>query len=120
MPPGARVTDLIDAAGGLADDAEGDRLNLAASVVDGARVYVPHIGELAPPTPVEAEADPDGGLVGDRIGGGERGCDNHEGEREQVRLHATTPQHAACHARGRDLAAVHAAARACACQFVTD
>lgn len=55
LPPGARVTDLIDAAGGLADDAEGDRLNLAASVVDGARVYVPRVGELAPP-PVDLEA----------------------------------------------------------------
>jgi competence protein ComEA len=58
LAPGARVTDLIDAAGGFADDAEGDRLNLAASVVDGARVYVPRVGELAPPTPVEPEADP--------------------------------------------------------------
>jgi len=45
---GARVTDLIDAAGGPTTDADVDRLNLAAPVVDGERVYVPRIGEAMP------------------------------------------------------------------------
>jgi competence protein ComEA len=42
----ARVTDLIDAAGGPAEDADLDRLNLAAVVSDGERVYVPRRGEV--------------------------------------------------------------------------
>jgi competence protein ComEA len=57
LAPGARVTDLIDAAGGLASDADPDRLNMAAGVADGARVYVPRVGELAPPAAIEPETD---------------------------------------------------------------
>ncbi|MEY2568029.1 MAG: competence protein ComEA [Actinomycetota bacterium] len=49
LPPGARVTDLIDAAGGPTGDADLDQLNLAAPVADGERVYVPHRGEAPPP-----------------------------------------------------------------------
>lgn len=54
LPSGARVTDLIDAAGGPAADADVDRLNLAALVVDGERVYVPHIGEVVAPADAAA------------------------------------------------------------------
>ncbi len=46
LPAGARVTDLIDAAGGASADADLDRLNLAALVADGERVYVPRVGEV--------------------------------------------------------------------------
>lgn len=52
LADGARVADVVTAAGGLAADADMDRLNLAARVVDGERVYVPRKGEEAPPTPV--------------------------------------------------------------------
>jgi competence protein ComEA len=45
LSAGARVTDLIDAAGGPTADADVDRLNLAAVVTDGERVYVPRVGE---------------------------------------------------------------------------
>jgi len=48
---GARVTDVVDAAGGAAADADLQQLNLAAKVADGERVYVPRRGEI-PPTPV--------------------------------------------------------------------
>lgn len=48
LPADSRVTDLIDAAGGASADADLDRLNLAAPVVDGQRVYVPRIGEAMP------------------------------------------------------------------------
>ena len=41
LAPGARVDDLVTAAGGLAADADADRINLAALLVDGQRVYVP-------------------------------------------------------------------------------
>jgi competence protein ComEA len=49
LPPGARVTDLLDAAGGPVPDADLDQLNLAAPVADGERIYVPHRGESPPP-----------------------------------------------------------------------
>jgi competence protein ComEA len=45
LPAGARVDDLVAAAGGLADDADADRINLALPLVDGERVYLPAVGE---------------------------------------------------------------------------
>ena len=49
LPPTARVDDVVRVAGGLAPDADASRLNLAAPLVDGARVYVPRMGEEATP-----------------------------------------------------------------------
>ena len=49
LRPGSRVQDAVKAAGGLAADANSDAVNLAAPVTDGQRVYVPHLGEVAPP-----------------------------------------------------------------------
>lgn len=49
LPAGARVADLVAAAGGLAPDADVDRVNLAAVLVDGSRVYVPRRGEVSVP-----------------------------------------------------------------------
>lgn len=57
---GARVDDLIGAAGGLAPDADADRLNLAAPMQDGARLYVPRRGE----PDVPSINDPDGAGAG--------------------------------------------------------
>ena len=48
VPAGARVSDLVDAAGGPMPDADLDRLNLAAAVTDGQQVYVPRVGEAPP------------------------------------------------------------------------
>lgn len=45
---GARVSELIDAAGGPAADADLDRINLAAPAADGSQVYVPRKGEAPP------------------------------------------------------------------------
>ena len=42
----ARVVDAIEAAGGATPDAELDALNLAASLVDGQRIYLPVVGEV--------------------------------------------------------------------------
>lgn len=45
LPPGTRVDEAIEAAGGAAEDADLDALNLAAPVADGQQVYVPREGE---------------------------------------------------------------------------
>src|SRR4051812_2654173 len=49
LPAGARVADAVDAAGGLRPDADVDRLNLAAPLTDGQRLYVPIRGQEVPP-----------------------------------------------------------------------
>lgn len=56
LPSSARVDDLVAAAGGLAADADRSRINLAAPVVDGSRVYIPRLGESDPPPLVGADA----------------------------------------------------------------
>jgi competence protein ComEA len=55
------VADLVTAAGGLLPEADVDRLNLAAKVVDGTRVYIPRKGE-APPAEAPA-GDATGGTA---------------------------------------------------------
>lgn len=44
----SRVHDAIQAAGGITPDADVDKLNLAAPVADGDRVFVPRIGQPVP------------------------------------------------------------------------
>jgi competence protein ComEA len=61
----ARVRDALAAAGGPADDADVEQLNLAAPVGDGQRLVVPRVGEPAPVTPAgvdEAAGTPPGPL----------------------------------------------------------
>lgn len=45
LPLRARMQDAIAAAGGFAEDASADVLNLAAALEDGQKIYVPKIGE---------------------------------------------------------------------------
>lgn len=66
LPAGSRVIDAVEAAGGALSDADLDRLNLAAKLADGERVFVPRIGEsgLADPDPAAGvSGTADGGLV---------------------------------------------------------
>jgi competence protein ComEA len=59
LPPGSRVQDAIDAAGGTTDDADLARVNLAGLLRDGDQVHVPSLDE-------EDEATlptPSGGIV---------------------------------------------------------
>lgn len=58
LPPGARVADAVEAAGGAQADADLDRLNLAARVADGERVHVPRRGEAATVEPVAGGGGP--------------------------------------------------------------
>lgn len=53
---GGRVVDAVEAAGGLRADADRARLNLAAVLGDGQRVWVPIVGEAEPDV-----VGPDGG-----------------------------------------------------------
>jgi competence protein ComEA len=50
LPVGARVIDAVEGAGGGLPDADLDRLNLAAKLVDGQRILVTKIGQPAPMT----------------------------------------------------------------------
>lgn len=69
VPAGARVADVLGAAGGSTPDADLDRLNLAAPVADGARLYVPRVGEDRPPTVIgPVSGDPGDAGVGDGEG----------------------------------------------------
>lgn len=64
LPAGARVEDLITAAGGATPDADVDQLNLAALVADGERVYVPRRGEVvATQAPAGAETGEGAGPI---------------------------------------------------------
>jgi competence protein ComEA len=66
LPPGSRVDHLVRAAGGLAPDADPDRVNLAAPVSDGERVWVPRRGEAEVPQVVAGSAG--GPTAGERGG----------------------------------------------------
>jgi len=65
---GSRVGDLLTAAGGVAADGDLDRLNLAATLADGARIYVPRLGQADIPQPAETDTPagaPGGGARSD-------------------------------------------------------
>jgi competence protein ComEA len=55
LQEGARVIDLISAAGGPTSEADTQLVALAATLNDGVRVYVPKVGE-SPPPPVGGSA----------------------------------------------------------------
>ena len=48
LPTGSRVHAALEAAGGPAEDADFERINLSAFLVDGQRVYMPRAGEAVP------------------------------------------------------------------------
>ncbi len=58
LAAGTRVIDAIEAAGGGLPNADLDRLNLAAKLVDGERILVQHVGD--PPAPADATGVSDG------------------------------------------------------------
>jgi competence protein ComEA len=41
LPPGSRVADALDSAGGITDQADPQSLNLAQVIIDGQRIHVP-------------------------------------------------------------------------------
>jgi len=65
LAAGARTGELVDAAGGPAPGADLQRLNLAAPVTDGERVYVPRVGEAVVPVPATPNGGAGAGAGGD-------------------------------------------------------
>jgi competence protein ComEA len=59
VPAGARIADVIVAAGGATSVADLSLVNLAAGVADGAQVVVPRFGASAAPVHRAAAAEPD-------------------------------------------------------------
>ncbi len=78
LVPRARVADLVRAAGGFAPDADADRVNLAAPVRDGMRLYVPRRGEAHVP-PVVTGDDPTPGSGSGGAGGNSGGSGGQPG-----------------------------------------
>jgi competence protein ComEA len=58
LTAGSRVIDAVEAAGGALPNADLDRLNLAAKLVDGQRVLVQHVGD--PPAAADPSTPADG------------------------------------------------------------
>jgi competence protein ComEA len=65
LPPGSRVTDALEGAGGALPEADLTVLNLAAVVADGERIFVPTPGQTPP-----AVLDGGGGGSGSGASGG--------------------------------------------------
>ncbi len=57
LPPGARVADAVEAAGGLAQNANANAINLARTLTDGEHVYVPAEGEKTEVSFAEGDQD---------------------------------------------------------------
>lgn len=73
LASGARVVDVVAAAGGFADDAEQGAVNLARPLVDGEQLYVPAVGEAAAAGPGSGAGAGAGAGAGSAVGGGASG-----------------------------------------------
>ncbi|CAM3709534.1 helix-hairpin-helix domain-containing protein [Occultella aeris] len=69
LPAGSRVDDALLAAGGPTADADLDAVNLAGWLQDGQQVYVPAVGETAPPATVPGAQSGTGTDAGGDAGG---------------------------------------------------
>lgn len=58
LPEGARVAEAVQAAGGFAENAATEALNLARVLFDGEQVSVPSLESLAPPQPGSSGGSP--------------------------------------------------------------
>ncbi|MEX1009218.1 MAG: helix-hairpin-helix domain-containing protein [Acidimicrobiia bacterium] len=72
LPARSRVIDAVEAVGGANADADLDRLNLAATLADGQRVYVPKVGQSDPGVVADGGGSPatEGGPSGGATTGG--------------------------------------------------
>ena len=65
LSAGSRVIDAVEAVGGAHADADLDRLNLAAKLADGQRVFVPKVGEADPGVVTGGDASATGSTTPD-------------------------------------------------------
>lgn len=81
LAPGGRVDDLVTAAGGLSTDADTGRLNLAAPLQDGERLYVPRVNQDQIPSAVDGDgpATTPAGSGGSRATGSSGGSSGSSG-----------------------------------------
>jgi competence protein ComEA len=66
LPDGARIKDVIVAAGGFSADADPEAINLAARIADAQQIKVPRQGEAVAPAsaaPADASVPAGGGLI---------------------------------------------------------
>ena len=66
LSSGSRVVDAVAAAGGLTTSADSARLNLAETLTDGSRLWVPSMGESKQPEVVRATPGAEPGASGTR------------------------------------------------------
>ena len=79
LPPGSRVTDAINAVGGVSAEADTQQLNLARVLTDGEQIRVPRIGEVLPDPAPQTGGDAASGArtaPGKSGGGGASGMVN--------------------------------------------
>ena len=74
LPAGSRVVDAVRAAGGLRPDADPDRVNLAAELVDGQRIVIPAVGQDVPLEVLPTGPPAVGGSGGSATGTGAAGA----------------------------------------------
>lgn len=82
LDAGGRVADAVARAGGFADDADRDGVNLARTVTDGEQIVVPVRG--AAPVEAGSETARGGGAGGGSAGGGSTLIDLNTATREQL------------------------------------
>jgi len=67
LPSGSRLDDLVRLAGGLSEDADVERVNLADYLRDAQQVHIPRRGSTPPPAPTSLGGEP---AAGSRTGPG--------------------------------------------------
>lgn len=65
LEPASRMVEAVAAAGGMAADADEERVNLAEHLRDGQQVYIPHVGTPSPPSPTPLQPTPPAGQSAD-------------------------------------------------------
>jgi len=68
LPPNSRLIQAVEAAGGLNDQADDARVNLADIARDGQQIFIPTINTPAPPSPTPAQAQVAPGDAASRSG----------------------------------------------------
>ena len=80
LPNGSRVVDAVAAAGGLRPDADSNRVNLAATLIDGSQVMIPSLGQPNPVQVPVVQGAASGASAGGASAAGSAGAGSGAGE----------------------------------------